>query len=178
MLKTILFLGIMVSSIMAKDLGSVAGIKFGDDISRFEKIKDIECSIYKENKLKYCYLKNQKIIDNNQITDIYLYFNKNTKLYQVKFLGIEVKVTQVSTEDFDARQKELDVSKEFLNGLYSDNKKLIASTKASQQKVWYQFVDEYYKAYIFFYNKKMDKVVQKYKEQLKQEKSKKIKAKY
>jgi len=128
--------------------------------------------------LKYCYLKNQKIIEDNRITDIYLFFNKNKKLYQVKFYGVEVEVVKVSSEDIDARQRELDESKKFLSGLYVDNKKLVSSTKASQKKMWYKYLHDYYKSYIFYYNKKMNAVVEKYNKQVKLEKAKKVKANY
>ena len=104
--------------------------------------------------------------------------NTDHKLYQVKFYGIEVEVVQSKYTNYDSLQAKLDKSKEFLSGLYVTNKSLIASTKAAQKKVWYKYLHDYYKAYIFYYNKKMDAAVKKYKEKLKQEKAKKVKANY
>jgi len=180
MKKTSLALMIGTSIFGSTNLGSVAGITFGDSISRIKKIKSIKCSSFKESKLDYCSLENQKIIDDKRIKEIYFYFNRKDKLYQVKFYSKEIKISKrpVSSSEIPNAIKRMNKLKDFINTLPIENSKVVSKTKVSDQLMSESIVEKFYQAHQYYYNKNMDKEVEKYKKQLKDKKTKKIKASY
>ena len=175
-------LALMIGSSVfgSSNLGSVAGITFGDDISRIQKIKSIKCSSFKETKLKYCALDDQKIIDDNRIKEIFFYFNQQTKLYQVKFYSKEIEINKrpVTSSEIPNAIKKMDKLEEFLNSLPVENGTIVSKTKPSNKMTAESIVLKFYQAYQLYYNKKMDNQVEKYKKDLKNKKAKKIKASY
>jgi len=162
------------------NLGSVAGITFGDDISRIQKIKNIECSSFKETQLDYCALDNQQIIDDKRIKEIFFFFNKQDKLYQVKFYSKDIKINKrpVTSSEIPNAIKEMDKLANFIDTLPIENKTVVGKTKASNKMTSESIVLKFYQAYQYYYNKNMDKEVEKYKKQLKEKNKKKIKASY
>ena len=161
-------------------LGSVAGITFGDDISRIHKIKGIKCSPFKDTKLDYCCLDNQTIIDDKRIKEIYFYFNQKDKLYQVKFYSKEIVVNKrpVSSSEIPNAIKKMNNLKSFMNTLPVENANVVGKTKASDQLMSESIVEKFYQAHLYYYNKSMDKIVEKYIKKMKEETNKKIKANY